>query len=53
MSEQLAQSTLVVAAILLVFGIWEVIKILRAIQTDIRQMRLMQFGTNKPEGWEE
>jgi hypothetical protein len=50
---QFVESVLGVAGIILIFGMWEVIKILRAIQTDIRQMRLMQFGTNKPEGWEE
>ena len=53
MNEQLIEGLFVVAAITLIFGVWEIVKTLRVIQSDLRLMRVMKYGTKKPEGWEE
>lgn len=50
---QITQALLAGGAVAVAFGVWEIVKQLRAIRSDLRLMRLMKYGTNKPEGWEE
>lgn len=51
MSEMM-QGILVVAVISIAFGVWEVTRLLRTIQSDVRLLRVAKYGNSKPEGWE-
>ena len=40
------------SCVVVIFGVWDILKILRNIQGDLRLLRIARCGTAKPEGWE-
>jgi hypothetical protein len=50
---QIIEAVLGVAAVVVIFGVWDILKTLRAIQGELHLIRLSTFGSNRPSSLEE